>query len=124
MENDSAKKIVKADVTEVTKKMTIAEVNKEVEKLRAAGHHTMTYGKYVEKYGVQGMEEYVNCVPRTDRRLYECDLPLEQYIRWKINILENQFYIRLNYADYEHFENCKSHAAVDSYARKLFNERL
>ena len=53
-----------------------------------------------------------------------CDLPLEQYIRWKINILENQFYIRLNYADYEHFENCKSHAAVDSYARKLFNERL
>lgn len=43
MENDSAKKIVKADVT---------EVNKEVEKLRAAGHHTMTYGKYVEKYGV------------------------------------------------------------------------
>lgn len=52
MENDSAQKIVKADVTEVTKKMTIAEVNKEVEKLRAAGHHTMTYGKYVEKYGV------------------------------------------------------------------------
>mgnify|MGYP004557977109 FL=1 len=70
------------------------------------------------------MEEFINRAPRTDRRLYECDLPLEQYIRWKIGILENQFYIRLNYADYEHFEKCESHAAVDSYARKLFNERL
>lgn len=70
------------------------------------------------------MEEFINRAPRTDRRLYECDLPLEQYIRWKIGILENQFYIRLNYADCEHFENCKNHAAVDSYARKLFNERL
>lgn len=52
MENDNTKKIVTADFTEVTKKMTIADINKEVEKLRAAGHHTMTYGKYVEKYGV------------------------------------------------------------------------
>lgn len=70
------------------------------------------------------MEELINQQSRKDRRLFECDMPLEQYVRWKINILENQFYIRLSYMDYEHFWNCKSHAAVDSYARKLFNEKL
>lgn len=52
MKNGNDKKYVKVDLSKTQKKMTISDVNREVEKLRAAGEHTMSYGKYVDKYGV------------------------------------------------------------------------
>ena len=49
---------------------------------------------------------------------------LSVYINRKINMLTNDFYIRLTDKEIEYFRALESKSEVDQYAHKLLNDKL
>lgn len=48
------------------------------------------------------------------------NLPLETYIRRKIDMIQKEFYISLSEDDIARFYSLPSHVAVDQYAHYIF----
>ena len=49
---------------------------------------------------------------------------LPEYIAQKISMLEDEFYIKLDYADITHMYNLNTEADVDQFAHKILVDRL
>ena len=49
---------------------------------------------------------------------------LPEYITQKISMLEDEFYIRLDYTDIAHMRNLKTEADVDRVAHQILVDRL
>lgn len=49
---------------------------------------------------------------------------LAEYITEKISMLEDEFFIRLDYDDIAHMRSLKSEGDVDRYAHQLLMDRL
>ena len=52
------------------------------------------------------------------------DIPLPQYIKEKIKMLDRDFLIRLTSEDIKHFNELKSEIAVDNFAMQLIFDRM
>ena len=55
---------------------------------------------------------------------YEREVKLDDYITQKISMLEDEFYIKLDYADITHMYNLKTEAEVDRFAHQILVDRL
>ena len=55
---------------------------------------------------------------------FERKKTLPEYIAQKISMLEDEFYIKLDYADITHMHNLKTEADVDQFAHKILVDRL
>ena len=49
---------------------------------------------------------------------------LIEYITQKISMLEDEFYLRLNYEDIAHMRSLKTEADVDRFAHQILVDRL
>ena len=49
---------------------------------------------------------------------------LQEYITQKISMLEDEFYLRLDYADIAHMYNLNTEAEVDQFAHQILVDRL
>ena len=49
---------------------------------------------------------------------------LIEYITQKISMLEDEFYLRLNYEDIAHMRSLKTEAEVDRFAHQILVDRL
>ena len=49
---------------------------------------------------------------------------LIEYITQKISMLEDEFYLRLNYEDITHMRSLKTEADVDRFAHQILVDRL
>ena len=49
---------------------------------------------------------------------------LIEYITQKISMLEDEFYLRLNYEDIAHMRSLKTEADVDRFAHQILIDRL
>ena len=49
---------------------------------------------------------------------------LIEYITQKISMLEDEFYLRLNYEDIAHMRSLKTEADVDRFAHQILMDRL
>ena len=49
---------------------------------------------------------------------------LIEYITQKISMLEDEFYLRLNYEDIAHIRSLKTEADVDRFAHQILVDRL
>ena len=49
---------------------------------------------------------------------------LPEYITQKISMLEDEFYIKLDYADITHMYNLKTEADVNQFAHQILVDRL
>ena len=49
---------------------------------------------------------------------------LPEYITQKISMLEDEFYIRLDYTDIAHMHNLKTEADIDRFAHQILVDRL
>ena len=49
---------------------------------------------------------------------------LIEYITQKISMLEDEFYLRLNYEDIAHMHSLKTEADVDRFAHQILIDRL
>ena len=49
---------------------------------------------------------------------------LTEYITQKISMLEDEFYLRLNYEDIAHMRSLKTEADVDRFAHQILVDRL
>lgn len=49
---------------------------------------------------------------------------LIEYITQKISMLEDEFYLRLNYEDITHMRSLKTEADVDRFAHQILIDRL
>ena len=49
---------------------------------------------------------------------------LIEYITQKISMLEDEFYLRLNYEDIAHMYNLNTEAEVDQFAHQILVDRL
>lgn len=55
---------------------------------------------------------------------FERKKTLPEYIAQKISMLEDEFYLRLDYADIAHMRNLKTEADVDRFAHQILVDRL
>ena len=55
---------------------------------------------------------------------FERKKTLPEYIAQKISMLEDEFYIKLDYADIIHMYNLKTEADVNQFAHKILVDRL
>ena len=55
---------------------------------------------------------------------FERKKTLPEYITQKISMLEDEFYIRLDYTDIAHMHNLKTEADVDRFAHQILVDRL
>lgn len=55
---------------------------------------------------------------------YDKEVPLPKYIQAKIDMLEDEFLLKLSFREIEWFRTLKTEAEVDQYARKLISEKL
>ena len=55
---------------------------------------------------------------------YEREVKLDDYITQKISMLEDEFYIKLDYADITHMYNLKTEADVNQFAHQILVDRL
>ncbi len=49
---------------------------------------------------------------------------LIEYVTQKISMLEDEFYLRLNYEDIAHMRSLKTEADVDRFAHQILVDRL
>ena len=49
---------------------------------------------------------------------------LDEYVKEKIKMLEEEFYIRLTLDDITHFRSLKNKRDVDAFAHQIFEDRL
>ena len=52
------------------------------------------------------------------------EMPIQQYISEKIDMLKNEFYVRLTDEEELHMNSLKYEYEVDAYARKLLVNKL
>ena len=50
--------------------------------------------------------------------------PLNRYIREKLSMLQNEFYVQLSESEIEHMQSLTSEDAVDVYACRLLIDKL
>ena len=55
---------------------------------------------------------------------FERKKTLPEYVAQKISMLEDEFYLRLEYADIAHMYNLKTEAEVDQFVHKILVDRL
>ena len=55
---------------------------------------------------------------------YEREVKLDDYITQKISMLEDEFYLRLDYADIAHMYNLNTEAEVDQFVHQILVDRL
>ena len=55
---------------------------------------------------------------------FEKDVDLKTYIENKINMLEDDFYIRLSWHECQRFRSLTSETQVDNYAHSILVNRL
>ena len=55
---------------------------------------------------------------------FERKKTLPEYITQKISMLEDEFYLRLDYADIAHIRSLKTEAEVDRFAHQILVDRL
>ena len=55
---------------------------------------------------------------------FERKKTLPEYITQKISMLEDEFYIRLSFADITHMRSLKTEAEVDRFAHQILVDRL
>ena len=55
---------------------------------------------------------------------FERKKTLPEYITQKISMLEDEFYLRLNYEDIAHMRSLKTEADVDRFAHQILIDRL
>ena len=55
---------------------------------------------------------------------FERKKTLPEYIAQKISMLEDEFYIKLDYVDITHMYNLKTEADVNQFAHKILVDRL
>lgn len=55
---------------------------------------------------------------------FERKKTLPEYITQKISMLEDEFYLRLNYEDIVHMRSLKTEADVDRFAHQILVDRL
>ena len=55
---------------------------------------------------------------------YEREVKLDDYITQKISMLEDEFYIRLSFAEISHMRALKTEGDVDRYAHQILIDRL
>ena len=55
---------------------------------------------------------------------YERGVKLDDYIAQKISMLENEFCIRLSFAEISHMRALKTEGDVDRYAHQILVDRL
>ena len=55
---------------------------------------------------------------------FERKKTLPEYVAQKISMLEDEFYLRLDYADIAHMYNLNTEAEVDQFAQQLLVDRL
>ncbi len=55
---------------------------------------------------------------------FERKKTLPEYITQKISMLEDEFYLRLNYEDIAHMRSLKTEADVDRFAHQILVDRL
>lgn len=55
---------------------------------------------------------------------FERKKTLPEYITQKISILEDEFYLKLDYEDIAHMYNLKTEAEVDRFAHQILVDRL
>ena len=55
---------------------------------------------------------------------FERKKTLPEYVAQKISMLEDEFYIKLDYADIIHMYNLKTEAEVDRFAHQILVDRL
>lgn len=66
------------------------------------------------------MSEYV----RNNNARFGLNRSLPKYIDHKLDMLENEFYLKLTYEEERYMRSLKSHEAVDQFAHKLLVEKL
>ena len=59
-----------------------------------------------------------------DGNHFERKKTLPEYITQKISMLEDEFYLRLDYADITHMRSLKTEAEVDRFAHQMLVDRL
>ena len=55
---------------------------------------------------------------------FERKKTLPEYVAQKISMLEDEFYLRLDYADIAHMHSLKTEADVDRFAHQILVDRL
>ena len=55
---------------------------------------------------------------------YEREVKLDDYITQKISMLEDEFYLRLDYADIARMRSLKTEADIDRFAHQILVDRL
>lgn len=55
---------------------------------------------------------------------FERKKTLPEYITQKISMLEDEFYLRLDYEDIAHIRSLKTEAEVDRFAHQILVDRL
>ena len=55
---------------------------------------------------------------------FERKKTLPEYVAQKISMLEDEFHLRLEYADVAHMYNLKTEAEVDQFAHQILVDRL
>ena len=55
---------------------------------------------------------------------FERKKTLPEYVTQKISMLEDEFYIKLDYADITHMYNLKTEAHVNQFAHQILVDRL
>ena len=55
---------------------------------------------------------------------FERKKTLPEYITQKISMLEDEFYLKLNYEDIAHMRSLKTEADVDRFAHQILVDRL
>lgn len=55
---------------------------------------------------------------------FERKKTLQEYITQKISMLEDEFYLKLDYTDIAHMRSLKTEADVDRFAHKILMDRL